>query len=65
MISPLIIIPGVIFSVVSGFLTWLSWRDSRTSFQLIAKLETRIDGLERRLSSMSTENGSEEKMLKS
>lgn len=65
MISPLIIIPGVIFSLVSGILTWLSWRDSRASFQLIAKLETRIDSLERRMSSMSAENGSEERMLKS
>lgn len=33
---------GAIFSIASGFITWLSWKDSRAAFSLIAKLDSKI-----------------------
>lgn len=36
------IVIGAIFSIASGFVTWLSWKDSRAAFSLIAKLDYKI-----------------------
>jgi len=41
-----IYIIGGIFSVFSGFITWMSWKDARASFSMIAKLDKRIEALE-------------------
>jgi len=37
---------GAIASGVSGYITWLSWRDTRASYKFIAKLEARVYTLE-------------------
>ena len=37
---------GAIASGISGYITWLSWRDTRASYKFIAKLEARVYTLE-------------------
>lgn len=54
---------GAIFSIASGLLTWMSWKDSRAAFSLIAKLDGKITSLEKEVESLKEKNG--DKILKS
>lgn len=44
--SPIYILSGIVFSCISGYITWLSWRDTRRIYSVIAKLEKRVEDLE-------------------
>lgn len=59
----LIILIGAIFSAGSGYVTWLSWKDARMAFNLIAKLDTKIWGLEKEVEELK--NRDQDKILKS
>lgn len=50
------IVIGAIFSIASGFVTWLSWKDSRAAFSLIAKLDKKIWQLENEVESIKQRN---------
>lgn len=59
----LIILIGAIFSAGSGYVTWLSWRDARMAFSLIAKLDSKIYGLEKEVEMLKDKE--EDQILKS
>lgn len=59
----IIILIGAIFSAGSGYVTWLSWKDARMAFKLIAKLDTKIWSLEKEVEGLK--NGEGDKILKS
>ena len=59
----LIILIGAIFSAVSGYATWLSWKDVRMAFNLIAKLDTKMWDLEKEVEELK--NRDQDKILKS
>lgn len=59
----LIILIGAIFSAGSGYVTWLSWRDARMAFSLIAKLDSKIYGLEKEVEMLKDKE--EDQVLKS
>lgn len=44
--SLLYVLIGIAFSCVSGYITWLSWRDTRRIYSILAKFEERISSLE-------------------
>lgn len=59
----LIILIGAIFSAGSGYVTWLSWKDARMAFNLIAKLDSKIYGLEKEVEMLKDKE--QEQILKS
>jgi hypothetical protein len=59
----IIITLGAIFSAASGYVTWLSWKDARMAFNLIAKLDSKIYGLEKEVEMLKEDN--KEQILKS
>jgi hypothetical protein len=60
-----IYIIGGIFSAFSGFITWMSWKDTRASFSMIAKLDRRIEALEEMAGQRPFSNYNRDQFLKS
>jgi hypothetical protein len=59
----IIITLGALFSGASGYITWLSWRDARMAFNLIAKLDSKIYGLQQEVETLKSNE--QEQILKS
>jgi hypothetical protein len=59
----IIITLGALFSGTSGYITWLSWRDARMAFNLIAKLDSKIYGLQKEVETLKSND--QEQILKS
>jgi hypothetical protein len=54
---------GAIASGISGYLTWLSWKDTRMAFKLIARLDARIDEMGKEIKEIKSKTT--EEMLRS
>lgn len=44
--SLIYVLGGIVFSCISGYITWLSWRDTRRVYSILAKFDQRISELE-------------------
>lgn len=55
----IIILFGAIFSFGSGYVTWLSWKDARLAFNLIAKLDSKVSGLKQEIEMLKDKNNDE------
>jgi len=40
------ILIGALFSLVSGYITWLSWKDTRKVYKMLADFDMRLSSLE-------------------
>lgn len=45
--SLIYVLCGIAFSCISGYITWLSWRDTRKIYSIMAKFDQRISDLEK------------------